>query len=295
MTLMDSLVDTREALIRRTLGFRSDAVLNDAPGIAQSLPAPELVAALKRAANTLKAAGIAETGTSVDYARLRASDAYAALRNDLTRQLRGLDLAALATHEERLAFWINLYNVLIIDATITFGISRSVTEGRLGILAFFRRAAYTVGGQRFSANDIEHGILRGNRPHWAIPGVQFGPADSRLAWRVTRFDPRIHFALNCASRSCPPIDFYDVARIDAQLDLAAAGFIAADVAIDPEHSTVRLSSIFKWYADDFGGRAGVIACILRYLPAGSAGAWLAEHQEDARLVYRAYDWGLNAS
>lgn len=55
----------------------------------------------------------------------------------------------------------------------------------------------------------------------------------------------VHFALNCASRSCPPISFYDAARIDAQLDLAAAGFIAADVAIDPEHSIVRLSSIFK--------------------------------------------------
>ncbi len=294
MTLMDSLVDAREALISRTLSFRSDAVLNDAPEIAESLPTPELVAALKRAANTLKAAGIAEAGKSVDYAHIRASDAYADLRNDLTRQLRGLDLASLATREERLAFWINLYNVLIINATITFGISRSVTEGRLGILAFFRQAAYNVGGQRFSANDIEHGILRGNRSHWAIPGVQFGPSDPRLAWRVTRFDPRIHFALNCASRSCPPINFYDAARIDAQLDLAAAGFIAADAAINPEHSTMHLSSIFKWYAGDFGGRAGVIACILRYLPAGSAGAWLAEHQEDARLVYRAYDWGLNA-
>mgnify|MGYP001052309692 CR=1 FL=1 len=94
-------------------------------------------------------------------------------------------------------------------------------------------------------------------------------------------------------RSCPPIGFYDAARIDSQLDLAAAGFIAADVAIDPERGAVRLSSIFKWFAGDFGGRAGVITCILRYLPAGSASAWLAEHQGDARLIYRAYDWGLN--
>jgi len=293
MTLMDGLVTARETLISRSLRFPSNAVLNDAPGAGPVLLGSVLAVALKRAANALKTAGVDEAGKHVDYSRLRASDAYAALRNDLTPQLRGLDLAALATHEERLAFWINLYNVLIIDAATTFGIARSVTEGRLGILAFFRRAAYDVGGQRISANDIEHGILRANRPHWAVPGQQFGPSDPRLAWRVTRFDPRIHFALNCASRSCPPIGFYDAVRIDSQLDLAAAGFIAADVAIDPERGAVRLSSIFKWFAGDFGGRAGVIACILRYLPAGSAGAWLAEHQVDARLVYRAYDWGLN--
>ena len=293
-TLMDGLVTAREALISRSLGFRRSAVLNNMPGADPALPGPALAATLKRAANALKAAGVDEAGKHVDYARLRASDAYEALRNDLTPQLRGFDLATLTTHEERLAFWINLYNVLVIDAAITFSIGRSVTEGRLGVLAFFRRAAYNVGGQRFSANDIEHGILRANRPHWAIPGQQFGPSDPRLAWRVTQFDPRIHFVLNCASRSCPPISFYDAARIDAQLDLAAAGFIAADVAIDPEHSIVRLSSIFKWFAGDFGGRDGVVALLLRRLPEGEARAWLGSRGAGVKLVYRPYDWGLNS-
>ncbi len=166
-------------------------------------------------------------------------------------------------------------------------------EGRIGKLSFFRRAAYEIGSQRFSAHDIEHGILRGNRPHWAIPGPQFGPTDARLAWRLTPFDPRIHFALNCATRSCPPIGLYDAARIDAQLDLAAASFIAGDVAIDPAQGAVRLSSIFKWYAGDFGGRAGVVACLLRYLPEGEERTWLAGHGTGARLVYRPYDWRLN--
>lgn len=294
MTLMDGLVTAREALISRSLGFRRSAVLNNMPGAGPVLPGPALAATLKRAANALKAAGVDEAGKHVDYARLRASDAYAALRNELTPQLRGFDLATLITNEEHLAFWINLYNVLVIDAAITFSISRSVTEGRLGVLAFFRRAAYNVGGQRFSANDIEHGILRANRPHWAIPGQQFGPSDPRLAWRVTQFDPRIHFALNCASRSCPPISFYDAARIDAQLDLAAAGFIAADLAIDPEHSIVRLSSIFKWFAGDFGGRDGVVALLLRRLPEGEARAWLGSRGAGVKLVYRPYDWGLNS-
>ena len=171
---------------------------------------------------------------------------------------------------------------------------QSVTEARAGLVSFFRRAAYNVGGYRFSANDIEHGILRANRPHWAIPGPQFGPSDPRLAWRVEPMDSRIHFALNCASRSCPPIGVYDAPQIDQQLDLAAANFIANTVAVEPDQSTVRLSTLFKWYAGDFGGRAGVIALLLQHLPETEDRKWLSTQQTGLRFVYRPYDWRLNS-
>jgi hypothetical protein len=294
MTFIDILVNSREALLSRILSFAGDAVLNDAEPTGPPLPGPELVIALKRSANALQADAIDAEGRQVDYDRLLASQAYVALRRDLTPQLRSLDLSALKTREQRLAFWINLYNVLVLDATVTFGVSRSVTEGRLGVVSFFRRAAYNIGGQRFSANDIEHGILRVNRPHRAIPGPQFGPADPRLAWRVRPLDHRIHFALNCASRSCPPIGVYDAARIDAQLDLAAANFVANDVAIDVRASVVRLSAIFKWYTGDFGGRAGMIAFLKERLPEGEGRDWLRQQGPYVKLIYRPYDWGLNS-
>jgi hypothetical protein len=295
MTLINLLVNMREELLGRSLGIAWDGVLNHSAPASAPLSGPELAAALKRGANALKTAAIDAEGRQVDYERLRASDAYAVLRRDLTAQLHSLDLSTLATREQRLAFWINLYNVLILDATITLGVSRSVTEGRLGVVSFFRRAAYDVGGRRFSANDIEHGILRANRPHWAIPGLQFGPRDPRLAWRVTPLDPRIHFALNCASRSCPPIGVYDAARIDAQLDLAAASFVANDVAIDPRAGVVRLSAIFKWYAGDFGGRAGVLAFLKERLPDGEGRDWLRRQGPYVKLIYHPYDWGLNSA
>ncbi len=294
MTALASLINTREALLSHALGFARTAVLNDRGTDSPPLPGPELAIALKRSANALKVAAIDAEGRQVDYDCLSASEAYAALRHDLTPRLRDLDLSTLATREQRLAFWINLYNVLVIDAAITFGVSRSVTEGRLGVVSFFRRAAYDVGGQRFSANDIEHGILRANRPSWAIPGPQFGPADPRLAWRVTPLDPRIHCALNCASRSCPPIGVYDAAHIDAQLDLAAASFVANDVAIDTHAGIVRLSSLFKWYAGDFGGRAGVLAFLKERLPDGEALDWLRGQGPYVKLIYQPYDWGLNS-
>ena len=295
MPLSDSLVEMRESVISSVLGFQGSAVLNGTGNTSGTSKGAELSVALKQVANSLKAAGIDEAGRRVDYAQLRASDAYAALRHELTPQLSSFDPGLLATDGERLAFWINLYNVLVLDAVITFGVSRSVTEGRAGVLSFFRRAAYDVGGFRFSANDIEHGILRSNRPHWAIPGRQLGPSDPRLAWRVARFDPRIHFALNCASRSCPPISFYDAQRIDSQLDVATAGFIAADVAVFPKQRILRLSSIFRLYKDDFGGRAGIITLLRQYLPHGVALDWLRSQGARAKLDYRPYDWTLNGA
>lgn len=295
MTLSDSLVAMRESVISRALGFQISAVLNETGDASGTSPGAELSMALKQVANSLKTAGIDEAGRQVDYSRLRASDAYATLRDDLTPQLRRFDPTLLVTDGERLAFWINLYNVLVLDAVVTFGVSRSVTEGRAGVLSFFRRAAYDVGGCRFSANDIEHGILRSNRPHWAIPGRQFGPSDSRLAGRVTHFDPRIHFALNCASRSCPPISFYDPERIEAQLDVATAGFIAVDVAVFPKQRILRLSSIFRLYKDDFGGRAGIITLLRQYLPDGVALDWLRSQGARVKFAYRPYDWTLNGA
>lgn len=291
----DQVVGTREALIRRALGLHGDGVLNrEAHGHA-ALPALELSAALKRALNHIKAAAMDDTGQHVDYAALRRSAAYVTYRTELTPQLRQIDLRSLVTRGEQLAFWINLYHGLIIDAAITFGVRQSVQEVRGGIVAFFRRAAYNVGGYRFSANDIEHGILRANRPHWAIPGPQLGPGDPRLAWRISPLDPRIHCALNCASRSCPPIGVYEAGRIETQLDLAAASFVAGTVRVEPAANTVHLSRICKWYARDFGaaGRRSVLDFVLRYLPAGRDQAWLAAHGLTARVVYLPYDWRLN--
>ncbi len=293
MTLTDVLVAGREAALNLLLGVRPDQVLNSTPPDRPPGRGPEVAAEIRRAVNALKAAAIDATGRHVDYTRLRESEAYAIYRATRTPQLRNLDLRTLATRQEQLAFWINLYNALVIDAVIAFGVQRSVTEGRAGTLTFFRRAAYNVGGQRFSCEDIEHGILRGNRGSPAVPGPQFGPSDPRRAWVVSPPDARIHFALNCASGSCPPIGVYHAEQIDAQLDLAARNFVATDVTVDPARGEVRLSPIFRWYADDFGGRSGIITFLLAHLPDDERRQWLAARGASAKLIYQPYDWTLN--
>ena len=288
-----TLVRARESLIDGVLRVDKHHVLNPDVTDSEQTADVDLLVELKRTTNTIKAQAIDDHGAHVDYGIIHQSSAYQNFRRSSMPQLGAFNPEQLASHTEKLAFWINLYNVLLMDAVITFDVQQSVTEGRLGLLSFFRRAAYNVGGQRLSAEDIEHGILRGNAGHPYLPGPQFAASDPRASWILYPFDPRIHFALNCASRSCPPIAVYDSNHIDAQLDLATRSFVDADVVLDAESNQVRLSSIFKWYRQDFGGHSGVIAFLLDHLPGDQRRSWLQQHAESIRLVYSPYDWSLN--
>ena len=295
--MLDVLVAWRERLLDWVLGVPRHQALNvegpDAPALTARGDGSELAAALRQAANDLKRVAVSADGAAVDYAGLAESEAYAAYRATAA-QLRAFDPLSLTSRQEKLAFWINLYNALVIHAVLALGVRRSITEGRLGLLAFFRRAAYNVGGRRVSCEDIEHGILRGNRGHPAVPGPHFGPADPRRAWVVFPPDVRVHFALNCASRSCPPVRFYEAQSIAAQLEQATRGFLSSTVAIAPGADALSLPKIFGWYAGDFGGRSGTIDFLLRHLPEDNLREWLRGRKNTLRLKYLPYDWSLNA-
>jgi len=180
-----------------------------------------------------------------------------------------------------------------LDAVIALGIQQSVSDGRLGLLSFFRRAAYLVNGMRNSLDDIEHGILRGNQGHPYLPGAHFPSNDPRLGWTLPG-DPRIHFALNCASRSCPPILSYSAAKLDFQLDLAVRHFIDTTVEVLPMSKQIFLSQIFGWFERDFGGRERMLALILRYLPDNQRGTFLPKNREMIRVRSTSKDWSLNS-
>ncbi len=295
MTMVDALVGLRDTVLDRLLAIPPGGVLNIGSARPATASVVRVSAVLKRAVNALRAGEGDASGGRLDYAAVRRSPAYEEYRTVSTALLRGIDLRALATREERLAFWINLYNALVIDAVIAFGVRDSVGKGNAARLRFFRRAAYAVGGSRLSCDDIEHGILRGNRGHPYIPGPQFGPSDARRTFVIAPPDVRCHFALNCGSRSCPPIGVYDPERVDSQLDVATRHFVGTEIVVDRARNNVRVSQLFRWFANDFGGRLGVIGFLLRYLPDGEDRQWLAARQGQVRLAYRPYDWGLNAA
>jgi hypothetical protein len=126
-----------------------------------------------------------------------------------------------------------------------------------------------------------------------LPGVHFADSDPRRDFVVKPVDPRIHFALNCASNACPPISAYDERQIDAQLELATRSFILQEVDVRPDSEEVRLPLLFRWYRADFGGKPGVLGFLERYLEGEEDREWLRTNRDRTRVVYQSYDWSLN--
>lgn len=290
---MNGWIHIRGALLDWVSGIKPGDVLNPPPSEPLPVLGDSLAVHLKLALEEIMIDAMDEYGAHVNYTDLRHSPAYKSYQTQRSPYLRRFDPDSLTSRDEQIAFWINLYNTLILDAVITFGVQRSVSEGRLGLLRFFRRAAYNVGGQRVSADDIEHGILRGNRGHPMLPGSHFAGADPRLDWVISQPDVRIHSALNCASRSCSPIRVYSPEKIDAQLELAARNFVDTNVKIGPGEKEISISTIFRWFEADFGGVNGVISFLLQYLPDDERRSWISENQGDFHIRYEPYDWGLN--
>jgi hypothetical protein len=263
-------------------------ILNGGPA-PETAPEIDVAAHLRRDINRLKAEFYDLERGRVDYDAMRQSEAYRHYAADAAL-LRDYDLGRLGRREEQLAFWINIYNTLVIHGVIALQIRESVKEDA----HFFSRICYSIGGLTFSPDDIEHGILRGNHrpPHGLFH--PFGSDDPRLDHVVDPPEPRIHFTLVCASSSCPPINFYTPERIDEQLDVAAAGFInGPEVEILPRENLLRLSPIFKWYRPDFGGHDGVIDTLIRFLDHGEAKDFLTLRGLAADVEWKEYDWRLN--
>lgn len=258
-----------------------------------------LVQEMKTLINRIDAEAFDHETLQVDYAKLKNSEIYQAYR-DLSASLQGFDLHSLKTTNEKLAFWINLYNLLTIDAVIHYGVENNINE----VKGVFYKAGYNIGGCFFGLHDIEQGILRANTGHPAVPGPQFASHDPRSQHILPQLDPRVHFALVCAADSCPPINIYNAENIDAQLDLATRNFInSSEVKIDPEKKRANLSKIFQWYAPDFGASKTVTygfgdsAPILRWLADYRSNpdeqSLLKNQADEFSIRFIDYNWSLN--
>ncbi len=226
----------------------------------------------------------------VDYLALRTSADFSAYC-EYTHLLQEYDLLRLQTPQQKTAFWINLYNSMVIHGIIALGVRQSVKE----VHNFFGRIHYRIGIADYSADDIEHGILRGNRrpPYGLFP--PFADDDLRMSYFIEKLDPRIHFALVCGSSSCPPISYYVAEELDQQLDLAAANFInGSEVEIHPTRNLLKLSPLFKWYRNDFNGEDSVIEMLCRYRKSHEDVCFLREAGVGAAIEWKAYNWALNS-
>ena len=165
--------------------------------------------------------------------------------------------------KQQLAFYINAYNAWILHEALAKYPTKSVKDA---LFTFFTGRRLTVAGQQTSFNALEKDTIRS----------KFG-------------EPRVHFALNCASRSCPPLNREAFAgdKLDGQFEKLAKGYVTSErgVKYSAETKTADLSKIFDWYKDDFKADGGALAFINKrrssQIPA------------DAKITYQEYDWGLN--
>ncbi len=287
--------------------IRSDEALNcvspevTTPAAPGAVSGPNPAARLHNTMSQLVAYAFDPDASQVDYAGLGAVVEL----DEITAAavaLRTFDLLSLTERGQRMAFWINLYNALMIHAAIAYGVRRSVRE----IDGFFERAAYVVNGYRFSADDIEHGILRANAGHPAVPGPRFLARDPRRRFCRDPLDPRIHFALNPSVKALLPIELYRADALDTQLTHAGYYFIGANgLILDRDTMTIYLSSIFRRYARDFGGSwrnqvgiggyGSLLCCVARYLPDERDREFITAHTDDLRVQFLEYDWHLDVA
>ena len=209
----------------------------------------------------------------VDYRRMKAGG-HDALKAYIA-QLTATDVATLSKSEQ-FAFWANLYNAKTLDIVLDHYPVASIKDISLGggVFAAFtggpwKAKVVTVGGVALSLDDIEHGIMR--------PVFK---------------DPRVHYAVNCASIGCPdlPRAPFSGRDLDVQLDDAARAFVNHPRGVTVQRGEVFVSSIYHWYKSDFGGNdEGLLAHLRRYAePALRAKLAAASEISDHR-----YDWSLN--
>jgi hypothetical protein len=266
----------------------SDVVLNNGAEMPDVIP-EDLAGALMQSIRVLRDAFYDTSRGRVDYDAVRKSTQYEAYQR-LANGLREFDLRRLMGRRYKLAFWVNLYNTIVVHGIVSENITQSVQEAP----GLFSKLKYQIGEHFFSADDIEHGILRGNARPWFRVTRQWGPRDSRKAWTLKPLDPRVHFALVCGSRSCAPIDYYHAGTIYEQLETASKSFVnSSEVIVLPEQEKIMLSEIFKWYEPDFGGKGGVLDFLYDYLADEKARQCILESAAHLQFEYIYYDWNLN--
>ena len=198
-----------------------------------------------------------------------------------------LDPTATPDDDERIAFWLNLYNAILIEELARRRPFGSLLRHR----GLFRSAGIEVGGLQYSLDAIEHGVLRLNaRPPYALrPVLRAG--DPRLAAAPSRLDPRIHFALNCGARSCPPIRAWASESLNADLEAAARSYLAAEASVDSDAGCLTLPGLMKLYRADFGNRSRQVDLAADWLPAQER-EWVRSRTKRLGVSYARFDWKL---
>lgn len=226
----------------------------------------------------------------LDYVAISNSEEFRRYVN-LVQDLQRLNIMSLSP-DEKLAFFLNLFNAMVIHAAIRIGHPEGVVDRR----SFNSDFLYIIGGHHYSLNDIRNGILRANRraPYSLVK--PFGGGDRRLEMALPKMNPLIHFALCNGTRSSPTVRFFTPKAIESELRHAAREFFQKDgIEVNLAKRTVHLTRIIKWFDMDFGQEKEMLKWIMKYLDATKAGllTHLLADGGSVNVVYQKYDWSAN--
>jgi len=195
--------------------------------------------------------------------------------SEYLQSLQGAKVEQLSRNGQ-LAFWINAYNAITIDKVIKKKPKKSVREtgfpGLWTSTKFFTSPEHIVANRRLSPDDIEHKILR------------------------KKFkDPRIHFAIICASKGCPPLPrvAYTEANVQTRLEEETKSYLNSNrgTRIDRSTNTLYVSKLFDWFSEDFIQKSGSIVAFMRPYLDEEVLSFL---DNKPKISYLKYDWTLNA-
>lgn len=187
----------------------------------------------------------------------------------------------LDSEAKKKAFWINVYNAQIL---VILNQNPEMFDERPG---FFKKDLFTVAGRRMSFEFVEHGILRRSKNPLGL-GVlpKLFPGSFERKMRVAEVDPRIHFALNCGAKSCPPLAAYDYRTLDADLDTMSRNYLQANSRYDAAENTLYVPKLLSWFSGDFGLSDRKKRHFLE--PYGV----IPERADNPDIAYLEYDWTL---
>lgn len=174
--------------------------------------------------------------------------------------------------DDAFAFWVNLYNAVTLQVVLAHYPVRSIRDIDLGGGFFargpWRKKLVSVEGRDLSLDDIEHGILR---KRWS--------------------EPRVHYAVNCASVGCPNLarEAWTGNRLERMLDAGARAFVNHPRGLRTASGGLRASRIYSWFAEDFGTERQ----LRDHWRAHAAAPLAAALDANPRIAGYDYDWGLN--
>jgi len=184
----------------------------------------------------------------------------------------------LQTNEQKLAFWVNIYNAYI---QVLLSKNPELYDNRQ---SFFNDKRILIAGKKRSFAKIEHGIIRKSQWPLGLGKIRkWFPNKFERKLRVDKRDYRVHFALNCGAKDCPPVAIFTAERVNEQFDKGTEDLLKKTTNYDESNNSVSVIALFSWFRGDFGNKKGTKKILQQQ-------GLIPNNKVD--VSYKNYDWTL---